>query len=113
MSNVVQLFERTIVEDDLLPRVNSFRARIIADGLSDKESADAALVDMQGFAAEVVDRVSQIARDFDAAERLIESVQSTDIKLLLKGQLKLKREAIILAMVELAQDVRQLNQRKF
>jgi hypothetical protein len=108
MSNVIQLSKLKPVQDDLLLRVDSFRLKIILNGLSEESSTNAALIDMQRFAAEVVDRVVQITRHFNAVDSLIESVESTEIQLSLKRQLRLNREAIVLAMLGLAQEFKLL-----
>ena len=109
MSNVIQFSKR--LQDDLASRVKSFRSKIILGGLSDEGSAHAAVVDMQGFAAEVVDRVEELTRHFNAVDRLIQSVESTEIQLSLKRQLRLNREAIILAMLGLAQEYKKLKEK--
>jgi hypothetical protein len=109
MSNVVRLFERKAVTEDLLPRVNAFRARIIADGLSDKDSVNNAFTDMRGLADEVVGRVKQLTDHFDVVDRVIDAVQNVGVRLLLKTQLKTNRESMVLAILELARELQYLS----
>lgn len=101
MSNVV-IFTRTAV-DDLVDRVRSFGKKTERADPADVLAGSSLIAEFQALAEEVILRIREINRQFDDADRVLDTIQNADVRISCKRQLIRNRNEVVAAVRSLYQ----------
>ena len=96
VSNVVR-FTQTAV-DDLADRMRSFGKKTERADPSDVIAGSALIAEFQELAEEVILKIREINRQFDAADRALDTIQNADVRTSCERQLTRNRNDVVAAV---------------